>query len=260
MGIQKKSQAKKPSFATITEKGATPKIHKIYLYPAVYIYIYMYIDVYIYTSRGSQAKPSFCHTQYLNMARMAAKAGENHEGNALVRHLLPKIAEEQGWVENEATVERVHEALSGALFLRRQGTSGNSGRWNEFHWSFGERRKEFSLLLLILISYGINMGYVQQADAPVLTSLQTQAQRASNRASEAKTLKEAKQRIGDFFSRCQNKLHVATVCLSNSSLMERLHVWHFASNPLWGPRYKTLLRYEVFSKSKCSEGFLSRSH
>ena len=28
-------------------------------------------------------------SQYLNMARMAAKAIENHEGNALVRHLLP---------------------------------------------------------------------------------------------------------------------------------------------------------------------------
>ena len=132
-------------------------------------------------------------SQYLNMARLAAKAGENHEGNALIRHLLPKIAQEQGWVENETTVERVHEALSEALFLRRRGASGNSSRWNEFHWSFGERRKEFSLLLLILVSYGINMGYVQQADAPVLTSLQTQAQRASNRASEAKTLKEAKQ-------------------------------------------------------------------
>ena len=171
-------------------------------------------------------------SQYLNMARLAAKAGENHEGNALVRHLLPKIAQEQGWVENETTLERVHEALSEALFLRRRGTSGNSSRWNEFHWSFGERRKEFSLLLLILVSYGINMGYVQQADAPVLTSLQTQAQRASNRASEAKTLKEAKQRIGAFFSRCQNKLHVATVCLSSDSLMEQLHIWYFASSPL----------------------------
>ena len=39
--------------------------------------------------------------------------------------------EEQGWLENEATVERVHEAL--ALFCRKRGTSGNSSRWNEFH-------------------------------------------------------------------------------------------------------------------------------
>ena len=43
---------------------------------------------------------------------IAAKASGNHEGNALVRHLLPKNAQEQGWVENEATVERVHESLS----------------------------------------------------------------------------------------------------------------------------------------------------
>ena len=123
-GSKKKSQAKKPSFATITEKGGhTQDAHNISILSC--IYIYMYIDVYIYTS-------TFCHTQYLNMARMAAKAGENHEGYALVRHLLPKIAEEQGWVENEATVERVQEALSGALFLRRQGTSGNSSRWTNF--------------------------------------------------------------------------------------------------------------------------------
>ena len=170
--------------------------------------------------------------EYLSFAKEASKSGTFHGGNALVRHLLPKIAHEQGWREDEATVARAHEALSEAKFLKRRGITGNSSRWNEFYWSFHERRKEFSLLLLILLSYGLKMGYVEDRNAPTLEALQKPTARAAKSAGEAATLKEAKMRIRAYFDKCKNRLHVATVCLSNVQLMQKLHVWFFASGPL----------------------------
>ena len=158
--------------------------------------------------------------------QMASSLGSSSAG-ALLRHFSPQIAVEQGW--ERASPNDVFSALRSANFLCRKGVTTTS-RWDSFHRGFRDRKKEFTLLLMILVSYGIRAGYVLNPEKLTLQEMKKVS--TSVGAAEAETLKDAKKKKSFLYDSCRNKLHVATVCMGNQSLMEDLRVWYWCSKPI----------------------------
>ena len=154
----------------------------------------------------------------------------------LIRHLLPRIRTEKNW-EPSADVEDVRAALASASFLRRKGTT-NSSRWDSFHESFRSRKGEWGLLLLVLLSYGLRLGYVLNPKQATLSEDMSQVlpkaeEAASGQAEVAeKSLKQAKMKKDALYQRCRNKLHCCTVLLGSMEFCRDMTVWYLATEVL----------------------------
>ncbi|CAE7865373.1 mug158, partial [Symbiodinium necroappetens] len=154
----------------------------------------------------------------------------------LIRHLLPRIRAEKNW-ETSADVQDVRAALASASFLRRKGTT-NSSRWDSFHESFRSRKGEWGLLLLVLLSYGLRLGYILNPKQATLSEdisqvLPKAEEAASGQAEVAeKSLKQAKQKKDALYQRCRNKLHCCTVLLGSMEFCRDMTVWYLATEAL----------------------------
>ena len=165
--------------------------------------------------------------EYLKMARM-----DGDPCHALLRKLMPAIGREQGLGRMDVHVQNVHESLADATFLVRKGVN-NTSRWDSFHGGFQERKSEFSLLLLILLVYGLRLGYVKSDTLSDLTPLAKTANASAQDDVPLRNANAEKQNIKNaLYARCRNKLHVATVILANSQVMSDLHLWYWASSPV----------------------------
>ena len=163
--------------------------------------------------------------EYLRMAQL-----DGHPCHALLRKLMPAIAREQGMSRWEVVPSEIHEALAEATFLRRKGVN-NPSRWDAFHAGFGGRKAEWSLMLLVLLTYGLRLGYVT---SETLTELTPLLAKNSNKKDDddAQPLRNVKQEQKALYSRCRNKLHVATACIANQKLLRDLHLWYHTSSPV----------------------------
>ena len=154
---------------------------------------------------------------YLWMSRNAGAEKDAVVANPLVRRLLPQIIREAGWSNllEKDVIRLVHERLQEASFLKRKGSSGSDTRWDEFHSQFRERKAELSLLYLLLLSYGVQCGYLQTKD---MESENVNLSVEALPAEEGQSIKTARQKQDDLYNRCRNKLHVATVILAQEDV------------------------------------------
>ena len=161
---------------------------------------------------------------YLKVAEL-----DGHPCHALLRKLMPAIGREQRLERWDVNAEIIHEALAGATFLKKKGVN-NSSRWDAFHSGFKGRKSEWTLLLLILLTYGLKLGYVTSETLNDLTPVVKTASKSTE--AEDQPLRNAKSEKTALYTKCRNKMHVATVCLANGPLMRDLHLWFWASCPV----------------------------
>ena len=123
------------------------------------------------------------------------------------------------------TIEKAHDMLRQARFLHVRGPAQLS-RWDAFHTGWGDRRKELSLLSVLLISYGLKTGFLQCNSA----AKYSEDQLPQSREDQSETMTgETKAAL---FRRCKNKLHCVAVALGNRNLIADINGWFFLSSPL----------------------------
>ena len=153
------------------------------------------------------------------------EASGTPESSALLHYFRPRIARDLGWSEAETTMEQCQARLRECRFLHARGPSTTS-RWDNFHQGWKSLRPELSLLSLLLISYGVKMGFLGGKMS------QTRNPGPSIEAPEedqAGTMKgETRQKL---WARCSNKLHCVCMALVNEGLRFDLDAWFFLSLP-----------------------------
>ncbi|CAJ1431967.1 unnamed protein product [Effrenium voratum] len=152
---------------------------------------------------------------------LAQAAGQS---DALVQHLLPGIGKELGLSQTDISRTDILAGLANAKFLQHRGPASAS-RWDAFHAGWSERRSELSLMLGLLISFGLKCGY--------LSGVLNKAGWSETRAAECddkSTLKaETKAQM---YRQCRNKLHVVTMTLLNTDVVSMIQAWYCISVPV----------------------------
>ena len=142
----------------------------------------------------------------------------------LVSCLLPGICRESGRDLSEVGLAEVQQMIADAKFLKSRGPSSMS-RWDNVRAAWAERRSELSLMLCLLVSFGLKCSFLSGAKANKATWSEELA--AANDDPNKATLKSEQ-----MYRQCRNKLHVVTTTLLNSDLVARIQAWYCISVPL----------------------------
>ena len=92
------------------------------------------------------------------------EASGTPESSALLHFFRPRVARDMGINEASLSMNEVLDKMRQARFLQARGPF-NLSQWDTFHQGWAERKPEISLLCLLLVSFGVKMGFFGQGES-----------------------------------------------------------------------------------------------
>ncbi|CAE7234181.1 unnamed protein product [Symbiodinium sp. CCMP2592] len=152
------------------------------------------------------------------------EAAGTPESSALLHFFHPRVARDLGVSEASLCMSQVMDEVRQASFLQKRGPA-NISRWDTFHSGWEERRPEMSLLCMLLVSFGVKMGFLGKAKATL------EGPSGAGTAAEDEPVTMSGESRAKLWARCKNKLHCVATALLNTDLRFDLDAWFFLSKP-----------------------------